>query len=48
MRNNRIKLNNGREIPLMGLGTHRIQNADDIVYNSIKDGIRLIDTSTRY
>ena len=48
MSNNRIKLNNGREIPLMGLGTHRIQNAADIVYNSIKDGIRLIDTATRY
>ena len=37
------KLNNGLSIPLMGLGTSRIQPAEDIVYYSIKDGIRLID-----
>jgi diketogulonate reductase-like aldo/keto reductase len=46
---NRIELNNWREIPLMVLDTYRIQNAGDIVYNSIKNGIRLIiDTTTRY
>ncbi len=48
MSNNRKKLNNGLEIPIMGLGTHRIQNAADIIYNSIKDGVRLIDTASRY
>jgi aldehyde reductase len=49
MSNNWIELNNWREIPLMSLGTHKMQNAVDIVYNSIKDSIRLIiDTATRY
>jgi hypothetical protein len=36
MSNNWIELNNWREIPLMSLGTHKMQNAVDIVYNSIK------------
>ena len=36
------------KIPLMGLGTHRIENAADVIYHSIKDGVRLIDTATRY
>ena len=41
------KLNNGLNIPLMGLGTS-IRIAEDIVYYSIKDGIRLIDTAFNY
>jgi len=38
------KLNNGMEMPIIGLGTSRINNIIDVIYNSIKDGIRLIDT----
>ncbi len=41
-------LNNGLEMPLMGLGTHRIEDADEVIYSSIKHGVRLIDTATRY
>ena len=36
------------EIPLIGLGTSRISNIVDVVYNSIKDGLRLIDTAFKY
>ena len=42
------KLNNGLEIPLMGLGTSKIANPAEIVYYSIKSGVRLIDTAYRY
>ena len=41
-------LNNGLKIPLMGLGTSRIEPTEDIVYYSINDGIRLIDTAFKY
>ena len=43
-------LNNGREIPYMGLGTHRLvdETIVDVIYNSIKDGLRLIDNAPRY
>ena len=41
-------LNNGKEIPLMGLGTSRIENPAEIVYNSIVNGVRLIDTAFKY
>ena len=44
-------LNNGLNIPLMGLGTSRIgpkESIPDIIYYSIKDGIRLIDTAFKY
>ena len=41
-------LNNGMEMPLIGLGSSRISNIVDVVYNSIKDGLRLIDTATKY
>ena len=60
----KIKLNNGFDIPLMGLGTTRLRNLDDanislrddnrmkdvedVVYNSIKHGTRLIDTASKY
>ena len=45
---NKIKLNNGLECPLMGLGTCRISNVEEVVYQSIKDGVRLIDTAMKY
>ena len=60
----KMKLNNGLEIPIMGLGTTRIRNLDDannsmsaedrnkdvedVVFNSIKHGVRLIDTASKY
>jgi diketogulonate reductase-like aldo/keto reductase len=59
-----LKLNNGLEIPIMGLGTTRLRNLDDAnkslkdddrmkdvedsVYYSIKHGVRLIDTASKY
>jgi diketogulonate reductase-like aldo/keto reductase len=43
-----ITLNNGSQMPRMGLGTFGIKNVEEIVYQSIKSGIRLIDTATRY
>ena len=42
------KLNNGMEMPLIGLGTSRINNIVDVIYNSIKDGLRMIDTAFKY
>ena len=42
------KLNNGIDIPYIGLGTSRIQNIIDVIYGSIKDGVRLIDTAFLY
>ena len=42
------KLNNGLEMPLIGLGSSRIKNIVEVVYNSIKDGLRLIDTAFKY
>ena len=42
------KLNNGMQMPLIGLGTSRINNIIDVIYNSIKDGLRLIDTAFKY
>ena len=42
------KLNNGLEIPMIGLGSSRISNIVDVVYGSIKDGLRLIDTAFKY
>lgn len=41
-----IKLNNGEVIPLIGLGNLSSNNIEDIVYYSIKDGVRLIDTDS--
>ena len=40
------KLNNGLKCPLIGLGTSLIKSEEDVivVYQSIKDGVRLIDT----
>ena len=43
-----ITLNNGKKIPMLGLGTHKMVNPTDDVYESIRRGCRLIDTGTRY
>ena len=39
-------LNNKHKCPIMGLGTALIKDEEhiDVVYQSIKDGVRLIDT----
>ena len=36
------------EMPFIGLGTSRINNIVDVIYGSIKDGMRLIDTAFKY
>ena len=41
-------LSNGMEIPSIGLGTSHIFRPEEIVYNSIKNGVRLIDTAYQY
>ena len=43
-----ITLNDGRKIPIMGLGTSRIANPENITYCAIKSGVRLIDTALKY
>ena len=43
-----LKLNNDLTCPFMGLGTTGMQNIEEVVYNSIKDGTRLIDTASKY
>ena len=43
-----ITLNNGKKIPMLGLGTHKMIDPVNIIYKSIKQGARLIDTGTRY
>ena len=42
------ELNNGLKIPLMGIGTSRMIDPENVIYNSIKDGVRLIDTAYDY
>ena len=42
------KLSNGMEIPIIGLGTSKIARPEEIVYNQIKNGVRLIDTAFKY
>ena len=41
-------LSNGMKIPIIGLGTSKIAKPEEIVYNSIKNGARLIDTAYKY
>ena len=36
------------KIPYIGLGTSRIKNIVDVIYNSIRDGLRMIDTAFKY
>ncbi|MBR1925925.1 MAG: aldo/keto reductase [Clostridia bacterium] len=45
-----IKLNNGVEIPSVGIGTFTMspEDAEDAVYNALKNGYRLIDTANAY
>jgi len=44
-----FKLNNGLEIPSIGQGSNDIRNdIADVIYNSIKDGVRLFDTAAVY
>ena len=43
-----IKLHSGQEMPIFGLGTFLVKDVDNIVYQSIKQGVRLIDTASRY
>ena len=42
------KLKYGIEIPYVGMGTSRIHNVEEAIYNSIKNGIRLIETAVKY
>ena len=42
-----ITLNNGLTCPTIGLGTTEMKN-DEVIYQSIKDGTRLIDTASSY
>ena len=44
----KIKLNNGLECPIIGIGTCDMKNVEEVVYQSIKDGTRLIDTAAFY
>ena len=56
MNNKTRKLSNEMEIPLIGMGTSRIideinekkGNIKNVIHNSIKDGVRLIDTAYKY
>lgn len=45
-----VKLNNGREMPLVGFGLWKVDNATcaDTVYNAIKTGYRLFDGACDY
>ena len=45
-----ITLNNGYKIPILGLGTWQLTGkiAEEVVYNAIKNGYRLIDTALIY
>lgn len=47
-----IRLNNGVEIPMLGLGTYKIGSNDNDVYNAVRSaldiGYRHIDTATLY
>ena len=44
----KLTLNNGLVCPIIGLGTCAINNVEEVVYQSIKDGTRLIDTASIY
>ena len=48
MKNKKRKLNDGNEIPLIGLGAHKMENPIEVIVELIKEGVRLIDTGTRY
>lgn len=46
----KIKLNNGIEMPMLGIGTFLLtpDQAEESVYNALKTGYRLIDTANAY
>ena len=44
----KITLNNNFSCPLIGIGTSHMKNEDEVIYQSIKDGTRLIDTASKY
>ena len=46
----KIKLNNGVEMPMLGIGTFLLtpDQAEESVYNALKAGYRLIDTANAY
>ena len=46
----KIKLNNGVEMPMLGIGTFMLtpDQAEESVYNALKSGYRLIDTANAY
>ncbi len=45
-----VMLNNGIEMPILGIGTYRLSNsqAENSVYWALRDGYRLIDTARIY
>ena len=45
-----VKLNSGYEMPIIGIGTYLLTNAqaEESVYNALKVGMRLIDTADIY
>lgn len=45
---NTTKFNNGNVFPLFGLGTSGLNNVEEMVYESVKLGNRLIDTAKGY
>ena len=46
----KIKLNNGLQMPKLGIGTFMLtpDQAEESVYNALKSGYRLIDTANAY
>ena len=48
--NTAIKLNNGIEMPLVGIGTFLLSpdEAEESCVNALADGYRLIDTANAY
>lgn len=45
-----VRLNNGTEMPILGIGTFRLsdEQAENSVYWALRDGYRLIDTARIY
>lgn len=45
-----VMLNSGYEMPILGIGTFNLslEQAENSVYNALKDGYRLIDTANAY